>query len=373
MSCTALDGRTVAKQGATQEAKQSSGGSASPSNDGSQASREAAGGPSVAAAKPAAQSIAAQAAARPAVKPSEAVTTAAAADASAPGVVHATASASGKRKRKRHGQNDHQPSGIVQAAAPGEAGQPGNTPARQDQAQEPERSAAPVVEEPSQTATSNPAGESKGDVKLGEAPLENGDLSYPINLATALRLADARPLVVAAAQASSWVAEAQLQRAQVIWVPTLNLGGDYVRHDGFGPDFNRGINTGSRPLSQNINFLYTGTGLTMGFALTDAIFEPLAAKQVLDSKRWDIQSAKNDALLATARAYYDVHQYRGQYAGAVDVVQRGEKLVDRITHLSEDLVPVVETDRAKRMLAAAQQNAATARQQWRVSSANLTQ
>ncbi len=212
-----------------------------------------------------------------------------------------------------------------------------------------------------------------GEVKLSDAPLEAGDLNYPINLATALRLSDARPLVVAAAQASAWVAEAQLQRAQVIWVPSLNMGADYIRHDGFGPDFNRGLNTSQRPLNQNINFLYSGFGLTAGYALTDAIFEPLQAKQVLISRRWDIQSAKNDALLATARAYFDVHQYRGQYAGAVDVVDRGEKLVERITHLSEDLVPRVEVDRAKRLLATAQQNAASKREEWRVASANLTQ
>jgi hypothetical protein len=151
------------------------------------------------------------------------------------------------------------------------------------------------------------------------------------------------------------------------------MGADYIRHDGFGPDFNRGLNTPQRPLNQNINFLYAGVGLTQSFALADAIFEPLAARQVLNSRRWDIQTAKNDALLATARAYFDVHQARGHYAGAVDVVERGQKLVERITGLSEDLVPAVEADRAQRLLATVQQHAASMRQEWRVASANLTQ
>ena len=229
------------------------------------------------------------------------------------------------------------------------------------------------LDAPAETEMADESPKLSGEVKLSDAPLEAGDLNYPINLATALRLSDARPLVIAAAQASAWVAEAQLQRAQVIWVPTLNMGSDYIRHDGFGPDFNRGLNTSQRPLNQNINFLYSGFGLTQGFALADAIFEPLAAKQVLNSRRWDIQSAKNDALLATARAYFDVHKYRGQYAGAIDVVDRGQKLVERITNLSEDLVPRVEVDRAKRLLATAEQNAASTREQWRVASANLTQ
>lgn len=211
------------------------------------------------------------------------------------------------------------------------------------------------------------------DIDLPGAPLEAADLAYPINLATALRLSDARPLVVTAAQAGTWIAEAKVQRADLIWVPTLNMGADYVRHDGFGPDFNRGLNTKERPLNQNVNFLFAGLGIIAEFAMTDAIFEPLASRQTLKSRRWDIQTAKNDALLATAKAYFDVHESRGKYAGAVDVVQRTEKLVDRIDRLSDDLVPKVEVARAKRMLASAQQNAARQREKWRVASANLTQ
>ena len=79
---------------------------------------------------------------------------------------------------------------------------------------------------------------------------------FPINLATALRLSDARPLIVAAAQASVWVAEAELTQAKVLWVPDLNIGFDYIRHDGGGPDFNKGIMT-----APSMNFFYGGAGL----------------------------------------------------------------------------------------------------------------
>ena len=60
-------------------------------------------------------------------------------------------------------------------------------------------------------------------VQTDAAPLEPTDLRFPINLATALQLSDARPLIVAAAQASVWVAEAQLTRAKVLWVPSLDV------------------------------------------------------------------------------------------------------------------------------------------------------
>ena len=86
-------------------------------------------------------------------------------------------------------------------------------------------SAAIGSSSPAQPAC-NPAPPSQSDpvVKLKPAPLEPTDLRFPINLATALRLSDARPLIVAAAQASVWVAEAQLTRAKVLWVPQLKRG-----------------------------------------------------------------------------------------------------------------------------------------------------
>ena len=122
-----------------------------------------------------------------------------------------------------------------------------------------------------------------------------------------------------------------------------------------------------------MNFFYGGAGLVQYVAVTDAIFEPLAARQVLNSRQFDIQAAKNDALLQTAEAYFKVHQYRGMYAGALYCIERGHDLVARITHLSRDLVPTVEVDRARNMVADLEQQAASAREAWRVHSADLTQ
>jgi hypothetical protein len=164
---------------------------------------------------------------------------------------------------------------------------------------------------------------------LKPAPLESTDVRLPINLATALRLSDARPLIVAAAQASVWVAEAELTRAKVLWVPTLNNGFDYLRHDGGGPDFNKGIMT-----APSVNFFYGGAGLIQNVATTDVIFQPLVARQNLTSHQADIQSAKNDSLSMTADAYFQVHQFRGIYAGALYAIERGHDLVERIGQLS---------------------------------------
>ena len=121
---------------------------------------------------------------------------------------------------------------------------------------------------------------------------------------------------MAAAQARTWVAEAELTKAKVLWLPALNIGFDYIRHDGGGPDFNKGILT-----TPSTNFFYAGAGLWGNpwgiIDTTNAIFEPLRARQELNSKQWDIQTAKNEALLQTAKAYFKVHQYRGIYVGAL--------------------------------------------------------
>jgi Outer membrane efflux protein len=205
-------------------------------------------------------------------------------------------------------------------------------------------------------------------VTFKPAPLEPTDMQFPINLATALRLADARPLIVAAAQASVWVAEAQLTRAKVLWVPQLNIGGDYIRHDGGGPDFNKGIMT-----APSVNFFYGGAGMTQNVALTDAYFQPLVSRQVLNSRQWDIQTAKNDSLMMVADAYFQVHQHRGMFAGALYAVERGHDLIERIAQLSRELVPAVEVERARNLVADLEQQATSSRENWRVQSANLTQ
>jgi outer membrane protein TolC len=206
------------------------------------------------------------------------------------------------------------------------------------------------------------------DTILRPIPLEPSDFRFPINLATALRLSDARPLMVAAAQASAWVAEAQLTQAKVLWVPMAMFGFDYIRHDGGGPDFNKGIMT-----APSVNYFFGGGSADLVVNFTDAYFEPLIAREMLNSAHWDIQSAKNDAVFQVADAYFRVHQYRGMYAGALYTVERGKELVDKIANLSREFVPQVEVDRARNMLADLEQRAVQDRQEWRVASADLTQ
>ncbi len=67
-----------------------------------------------------------------------------------------------------------------------------------------------------------------------EAQTDRDDARHglPINLAAALQLAGVSPLDIAAATVQVQQGLAVLLQAKVLWVPNLNAGVDYSRHDG---------------------------------------------------------------------------------------------------------------------------------------------
>ncbi len=181
-----------------------------------------------------------------------------------------------------------------------------------------------------------------------------------------MRLSDARPLVIQAALASEMTSYGVLEKAQVLWLPDVYLGSDYQRHDGAAQR-----TTGDVAINDRNQFL-TGGGLKAVFALTDAIYAPLAAQQVFRARNYQVQAAKNDALLSVTDAYFSVQQARGNLAGFDDTVVKGRELVKRIEGLAQGLAAPIEVQRAETTLAELEQQAEIARQDWRISSANLT-
>jgi outer membrane protein TolC len=115
-----------------------------------------------------------------------------------------------------------------------------------------------------------------------------------------------------------------------------------------------------------------GGGLTATFATTDAFFEPLSARQVLQARQLNVQAARNDALRDVANSYFSVQEARGRYAGMLDTVEKARKLADQVHALARGLTPPDEVDRVRTLLAEAEQQAAIALRDWRVASANLT-
>lgn len=197
------------------------------------------------------------------------------------------------------------------------------------------------------------------------------DCPLPINLATALYLSNARPLVIAFARNSVEQAAAQLERARVAWLPNLNAGVNYLRHNG------EDQTTPGQMITEGKYAFAAGAGATLGFGLSDAIFLPLAARQQLTAREFDVQAARNDALATVATAYFDVQEARGRLAGNLEAETQAEALEKQIRGLSGaggaagGLVPQIEVDRVLALVYYLKQEAAASRGAWQTNSARL--
>jgi outer membrane protein TolC len=211
-----------------------------------------------------------------------------------------------------------------------------------------------------------PTLDSRGPASPAPAQPDAEDRPLPINLATALRLADARPLIIEAARAAIESEYGLYEQARVLWLPNIYLGMDYQRHDGAQDN----ILTGQPLLGTRQQFL-AGGGAQAVFALTDAIYSPLAERQLVRARNLQVQTAKNDALLSVATSYFDVQQARGTLAGNRDCIVRARDLSRRISALGRGLTPQIEVERANTLLANLEQQAASSYQDWLTSSAAL--
>jgi outer membrane protein TolC len=198
------------------------------------------------------------------------------------------------------------------------------------------------------------------------APPAAGAQALPINLPTALRLGNARGLDIALATQQVRAAAAQLQASRVLWLPTLYLGTDYFRHDGQNQD-----TTGQVIGSSRSSFML-GVGPSLVFSVSDALFAPLAAQQVLRARQASVRSAANDTVVNVAEAYFSVQQARGQLAAAEDTTRRAGDLLSRTQKLAPGgLVPSLEITRARTELQRQRQALDLAQQNWRLASADL--
>jgi len=190
----------------------------------------------------------------------------------------------------------------------------------------------------------------------------------PINLAAAMQLSGVRPLDIAAAMAQVQQALALQLQAKALWIPNLNGGVDYYRHDGVqqniftGPNFQKGLQR-----------FFVGGGPSMSVGLTDAIFSPLAARRVVASRRADLQAARNNVLLAVAQAYFDVQAARGRLLGVGATIARAEVLVNFTKGLAPSLIAPLEINRAQAELQSLRQSQQIAIRDWRVASARLAE
>ncbi|HYH63137.1 MAG TPA: TolC family protein [Urbifossiella sp.] len=192
-----------------------------------------------------------------------------------------------------------------------------------------------------------------------------GDRPLPINLATALQLAGARPLDVQIAGRQVAAAAAAFDRARVLWLPNISVGADYFVHTGPQQNF------AGEVLRSNRNTFMAGFGPNVVFNVSDAVYAPLAARQDVRARQAVQQAAINDVSFQVADAYFGVQQARGELAGALLAETMAADLSRRATALAAGLAPPAEENRAKVELARRRQVVFAARERWRTSGAEL--
>ena len=151
-----------------------------------------------------------------------------------------------------------------------------------------------------------------------------------------------------------------------MWLPNIGVGADYYRHDGRIQDIAGRVFTTSR------QSLLVGAGPTAIFPTAEALYAPLAARQVVRARAADLQATRNDTTLAVAEANFNVQQARGEVAGSLESLRRAEELVKVTAKVVPDLAPAVEVNRAKAELARRRQAVESAYERWQVASADLT-
>ncbi len=216
-----------------------------------------------------------------------------------------------------------------------------------------------------------------------EVPAGNADEppKLPIDLPTALRLADAGNLQVAFAREQVNQALARVDQANALWLPSVRGGVNYNRHEGaiqrvegaqiinsrgafYAGLGAGGYGAGSPPIP----------GLYANFSLADALFQPLAARQFAGSRGQAAMAATNDTLLQVAINYFEL--LRGVEDIVISQASRNDaqQLVD-ITRAYAETGQGLPSDanRARAELAIRLIDVQRARESQRVASARLAQ
>lgn len=210
--------------------------------------------------------------------------------------------------------------------------------------------------------------------------LVQGD-AQSIDLTTALLLTSGGNPQVGFAHARIEEAQAQVQKAGVLWLPSIRMGVNYNQHEGNIQDVAGNIiNTtrGSFFTGLGANAVGAGSptipGLLAQFHLADAVFQPRIAQQTASARTAGAQAATNDALLQSALAYLTLLRSAQELAVAIDIEQKAKEL-ERVTgefaHTGQGLTS--DHDRARTELALRINDVRRAEETVGVSSARLAE
>ena len=184
----------------------------------------------------------------------------------------------------------------------------------------------------------------------------------PIDLATALRLAGMNNLDLALVRTAERQAAAANDAATLRFVPSLTLGQSFARRTGADQQ------TAGSMVEVDKSLFRRGVAAGLSIELGDAVFSKLAARQLLSAAGHDVESQRNDTLLAAADAYFglvDAVAQRDIVAQALQISKDYQSQLERaaaigLTNRSEALRVAVQTQQARVALRGAEAQVRTA-------------
>jgi outer membrane protein TolC len=190
-------------------------------------------------------------------------------------------------------------------------------------------------------AEPNPAGDPGLPMPRGlggdAGPLDLDALGVvPIDLFTALRLAQTTNLDIAQAREAVEVARAGQLRARAQILPNFNIGSAYTHHEGPAQKTEGNI------IFANKDSLFVGGGPSMIASFTDIIYQPLVARQVVAAAEAGAARVNNDTLLAVAETYFTVLRQRRRLARVdetLDYLSSDRTALSRAN--SKGLLPII--------------------------------
>jgi outer membrane protein TolC len=252
------------------------------------------------------------------------------------------------------------------------------------------RPAEAAAVQPPKMAPPAPPGEARPTPKGGARPNGGSEAAAAqpggpasvetIDLGVALRLAGVENPTINLAQERVRESLALLLGARSLLLPSMNVGGNYHNHSGLlQPSFGviRAVNSqslffgfGARTLAaESVAF----PGIRLFAHLGDAIYEPLAARQVVASRRSEAQAVQNDILLRVATAYVALVGAEAR----LEVLRRGEGDVAEVVRLTAAYAQKgqgrqADADRAAGRAALIREEAHRAEEEVAVASAELS-
>jgi outer membrane protein TolC len=144
-----------------------------------------------------------------------------------------------------------------------------------------------------------------------------------IDLPTALRLADADNPTIAVARQLTEAAYAAVAQADVLWLPNLQAGTLYLRHDG------QIQNSTGLVFSTSKSALWVGGGALARVDTSEALFTPLVARRLAQAQSAAQRAVSHNVQLDVSLAYLDLLHAYGQLAVNADLLARDAEVVRR--------------------------------------------